>query len=284
MATEQDIIKNTQQDWAKSKGKCFDSRGYLYDVEANFWKPLSVPTRNSFGKGAGSELKGKMRALHSSSALAANFFDYWTDRDKAILLWALGVDGDSVRALDFEATFPTGLGGTPPHLDVAITLDTDHVVAIECKFTEPLDRSTKGKGEFKPSYFPCSDDLWAQVGLPQCQRLAEELHEKHLKFEYLDAGQLLKHALGLATQLGDKFCLYYLYYDGAGDRSEAHKREIACFADRVGTEIRFKALTYQEVFHKLKVSEQVEPGYLNYLEARYFNSHSPTKAIEYVKQ
>ena len=271
MATEQDIIKDAQQAWAKSNGKSFDSKGYVGTVKDNLRRCLSDSAWKAFERGAGSEPKKHMRALHSSSALAANFFDYWTDGDEAILLWALGVDGDSVRSLDFEATFPTGLGGTPPHLDVAITLDSGYVIAIECKFIEPLGRSTKGKGEFTASYFPPSGGLWKEAELPECQALAEELDAKRLRFEYLDPGQLLKHALGLATRLGDKFSLYYLYYDGKGDRSEAHKREITYFNDRVGDEIRFKAITYQDVFHKLKLSEQVDPGYLGYLGSRYFD-------------
>ena len=278
MATEQDIIKDAQKDWAKSKGILFDPKRRVYDVKDNFWKrTLSDRAQDAFGRGAGSELKGKMRSLHSSSALAANFFDYWTDKDKTMLLSALGIDADRAKSLDFEKQFPTGLGGTPPHLDVTITLDCDRVVAIECKFIEPLGRSTKGKGEFTESYFRCSRGLWTKVGLPQCQRLAEDIHQKRLRFEYLDPGQLLKHALGLATQCGDKFSLYYLYYDGTGDRSEAHKREIACFRDRVRNEIRFKALTYQDVFRRFKESEEVDSEYheyLDYLGTRYFNSHS----------
>ena len=264
-------IEQAQKDWAKSNCLLFDdTKGYVYEVEANFWKPLSVPARNSFGKGAGSELKGKMKALHSSSALAANFFDYWTDRDKAPLLWALGIDADSAKSLDFEAKFHIWDHITPPHLDVAITLDSGFVVAIESKFTEHLERSTKGKPEFKPRYFPSSCGLWTQKGLPECQRLAEELREDPREFKYLDTGQLLKHALGLATQCGDDFSLYYLYYDCLGDRSEAHKLEIARFADRVGEEIRFKSLTYQDVYMRIRASEQAEPEYLNYLGARYF--------------
>lgn len=270
-------MKDPQKAWAKSNGKRFDSKGYVYDVEDNFWKPLSACASDAFGRGAGSELKGKMRALHSSSALAANFFDYWTDRDKTILLWALGIDEESAKSLDFEAQFLTGLGGTPPHLDVAIALDSGLVIAIECKFTEPLGRSTEGKAEFVTSYFPSSGGLWTQVGLPECQKFAEELREDPRGFEYVDPGQLLKHALGLATQLGDQFSLYYLYYDGAGERSKSHKREIACFNDRVGDEIRFKELTYQDVYGRLKESEEVDPEYheyLDYLGTRYFNSHS----------
>ena len=275
MATEQDEIKKAQKAWAKSEGVSFDSKGYTRDVEANFWKPLSDRAKNAFGRGAGSELKGKMRALHSSSALAANFFDYWTTdgRDKAPLLYALEIDAGSAKCLDFEKQFPTGLGGTSPHLDVDIELDSGCVIAIECKFTEPLARSSRGKAKFSESYFPPANDLWAQVELPKCQELAEELHEGPRGFEYLDPGQLLKHALGLVSQCGDKFSLYYLYYDYPGRRSEAHRKEIARFADCVGDEIRFKALTYQEVFGKLKMSGQVDTGYLKYLGTRYFNSH-----------
>ena len=80
-----------------------------------------------------------MRALHSSSALAANLFDYWTERDKSPLLAALGVDAKGETSLDFEARFPTGLGGTPPHLDVAMRRSTGSVVAVEAKF-EALHR------------------------------------------------------------------------------------------------------------------------------------------------
>ena len=280
MATEQDIIKDAQETWANSNEKRFDSKGYVDTVEDNLRKCLSDSARKAFERGAGSEPKKHMRALHSSSALAANFFDYWTDRNKISLLRAMGIDADSAKSLNFEAQFPTRLGGTPPHLDVAIKLNSCCTVAIECKFTEPFQRSTKGKSEFVKSYFPSSGGLWTQVGLPECQRLAEELCKNPRMFEYLDPGQLLKHALGLATQVGDQFSLYYLYYDGIGERSESHKKEVVCFNDRVGDEIRFKALTYQDVFCKIKESEAVDPEYreyLDYLGARYFNSHSLVK-------
>ena len=229
-------IRNAQQDWARSRGIPFHSRGYVLEVEANLWQPLSPRARQGFERGAGSELSGHMRALHSSSALAVNFFDYWTDRDKTPVLSALGVDPEDGASLDFEAQFPTGLAGTPPHLDVAITHDTGFVVAIEGKFTEHLKRSTTGKSNFTTSYFPKSTGRWIANDLPACQSLAEELWCEELRgdrqrFEYLDPRQLLKHALGLATKLRDKFSLYYLYYDWSGDEIEMHRREIDLFDD-----------------------------------------------------
>ena len=245
MDSEQDI-KGAQQGWACSKGIQFNSRGYMREVKANLWRPLSIRARQGFERGAGSELRDNMRALHSSSALVVNFFDYWTNRDKSPLLSALGLEPECGSALDFEVQFPTGLVGTPPHLDLAITDCTGFVVAVESKFTEHLRHS---KSSFTKAYFPKATGRWIEKDLPACQSLAEELWAEERRgdrqrFQYLDARQLLKHALGLATQLGNRFRLYYLYYACPGDRLEAHKREVDEFDRCVGDELRFKALTY----------------------------------------
>jgi len=273
MNAQQEIM-NAQRDWARSSGIPLNQCGYVREVEANLWRPLSTHARQGFERGAGSELNKNMRAPHSSSALVVNFFDYWTERDKIPILTALGIDPQSGVSLDFEARFSAELF-TPPHLDVAITHGTG-VVAVESKFIEHLKRSiTKGKSKFTDSYFPKSCGLWAQKSLFACQALADELWDEELcgsnqQFEYLDPRQLLKHVLGLGTQLGSKFCLYYLYYDWPGYRSEAHRREIDLFTERVGAEVRFKSLTYQDVFERLKDFGQVDSEYLDYLETRYF--------------
>ena len=274
MNPKQKIIED-QKAWAKSKGLSFNSNGYVSDVETNLRRPLSACALKGFSKGAGSELAGHMKALHSSSALVANLFDYWTGRDKTVLLSALEIDAGNAESLEFEAQFPTGLDGTPPHLDVAIALSSGVVIGVESKFTEHMGRSTKDKSKFEPSYFPHGRGLWEDVGLPRSQGLAEELHDRRHKFEYLDPWQLLKHTLGLATQLHDRFSLYYLYYDHPGQRSETHKREIGCFASRVGKEVRFKAIPYQEVFGRLSALGWTDAEYLNYIDylgARYFPS------------
>lgn len=253
----------------------FSPGGYVTGVEANLYRPLSDRAKLAFEAGAGSELRGHMRALHSSSALVANFVDYWTDRDMTPLLLALGIEPDGEMSLDFEVQFHTGLRGTPPHLDVAISNGNGYVFAIESKFTEHLKRSTRGKSKFSKSYFPESAGLWTGGGLPACQELAgslwaEEINGGGQRFEYLDTRQLLKHALGLATQLGSGFSLHYLYYDCTGKEAEAHRREITTFGESVGDEIRFRTLTYQQVFAGLMESEQVDTDYLDYLGGRYF--------------
>ena len=266
-------IRKIQKDWAEPRGLSFDSRGYLGEVDANLRMPLSERATRGFTEGAGSELADHMKALHSSSALVVNLFDFWTYRDKGPLLSAMRVDDRSSAPLDFEAQFPTGLGGKPPHLDIVITLDSGPVVAVESKFTEHLDLSTGGKSKFTASYFALPGGRWTRAGLPACQELAEELHDGRHRFEYLDPWQLLKHTLGLATNRGDRFSLRYLYYDFPGDKSDEHEQETRWFADRVGDEIRFKALRYQEVFGRLVAAAPDEPeyqNYLGYLETRYF--------------
>ena len=138
-----------------------------------------------------------------------------------------------------------------------------------------MKRSTGGKSNFTTAYFPKSTGRWTGKDLPACQSLAEELWAEELRggrqrFEYLNPRQLLKHALGLAAQLGNRFSLYYLYYDWPGDGMGAHRREVDLFDECVGGEIRFKALTYQEVFEKLRDSGQAGSEHLDYLGTRYF--------------
>ena len=218
-----------------------------------------------------------MRALHSSAALVANLFGHWTAKDMKPLLTALGIEYVGGETLGFEVQFDTGLRGTLPHLDVVIQQDSGFVVAVEAKFTEHMKRATKGKSNFTKSYFPIFNELWAERGLPACQALAQELWSEERRggrqrFEYLDPRQLLKHALGLTTQLSNRFSLYYLYYDSSSDRSDAHRREVDLFEEEVGHEIGFKALSYQEVYARLGYIRQVDSGYLDYLGTRYFQS------------
>ena len=105
-------IRSLQKAWAKSKGLSFDSRATCRMLRPISEGPLSDQARQAFERGAGSELARHMKALHSSSALVANFFDYWTNRDSTGLLAAMEIDAGKGESLDFEARFPTGLGGT----------------------------------------------------------------------------------------------------------------------------------------------------------------------------
>lgn len=86
MTMKSDILRK-QLTWAHKAGLEPDELGYLKSYEQNLFQPLNRQSREAFDKGSGSELRdrptgpAKMRALHSSSALAVNFFDAWVGKD-----------------------------------------------------------------------------------------------------------------------------------------------------------------------------------------------------------
>jgi hypothetical protein len=214
MKSKQAILQ-TQREWADFAGLAVDGKGYVGSVEDNLYRPLSQTTRLALERGGGSELRPsrgglpKMAALHSSAALAINVFDDWTGRPLSPLAAALHLDKSPDR-FAFEATFPTGLKGTPPHLDLAFFGPGNAVVGVESKFTEWLTPKSPNKLSFRPEYFPERAPLWSAVGLAQAQRLADAMRSGEEGFRYLDAAQLLKHMLGLANVLGTKASLLYL--------------------------------------------------------------------------
>jgi hypothetical protein len=266
-------LQRLQRRWAERAGVEHDAQGFVRQRDANLRVPLSPETRAAFARG--SELKprrtrpARMEALHSSAALVANVFDYWTGRDTAALVAALGLGHGSCR-ISFEEPIPTGVAGDPPFVDVLLRLGARRVVAIESKLGEWLVRRPANKADLKPKYFPAGRALWADRGLPRCQHLAEGLRDGKQRFEHLHAGQLLKHALGLAAAARGAFAIRYLYYDTRGRPSAQHREELARFASLVDGEIAFTHSTYQELYLALRRSPGVDSAYLEYLRSRYF--------------
>ena len=105
--------------------------------------------------------------------------------------------------------------------------------------------------------------------MPETQRFAEEVQSKAIVFRYLDAPQLMKHALGLATHCGSKFRLLYVYFDAAGRIGDAHREEIQEFTGRLVSELGFQAFSYQDLIGKLRSGSGITNEYLQYLRARY---------------
>ena len=273
------LLLEQQRRWAQSAGIDVDGQGYVSTRDANLFQRMSARTELAFSGGGGSELLGrdgappKIQALHSSAALAVNMFDYWAGRDPAPVALALGLRG-RLTLLEFERQFSTGLGGTPPNLDLALTSDSGQLIGIESKFSEWLTPKPPGKELFKAKYFPMGTSevgRWTRVALPRCQELAENLQAGMTTFRYLDASQLLKHALGMASVCPVRSSLYYLYYDMPGKESAAHSAEVRHFDELVGPEVAFKWNTYQAVFERLsEVAADDDQPYLGYLRGRYF--------------
>ena len=207
---------------------------------------------------------GKLASLRSSAALVANVFDPWRGHNLTPLAAALGSEAEPDR-LRLEAQYPTGLAGTPPHLDVVLDGPVERTLAIESKFTEPY--GSPPSNQFRPSYF--DRPIW--TGLPTVEELARRIHRSDEKFESLHAAQLIKHTIGLARALGPKgFELIYLWYRWPSDRAELHENEIDLFASYAVADIGFRSLTYQALMEQLAAGG-VEPaeGYLEYWRSRY---------------
>jgi hypothetical protein len=272
--TSKKSVLGAQSAWAEKAGLTLDANGYFASWQENLHQPLSAHAHIAFRGGSGNELEdsdgraAKMRAAHSSSALVVNVFDYWSvNADRVLSALGLKAGGESVA---FEAQFSTGLGGNPPNLDICVRRTGGALVGVESKFTEWLFAKSASKEHFKDKYFPSDGKLWEGLGLRATQKVAEDIHARAKTFRYLDAPQLLKHALGLANTK-QPFELYYLYYDVPGRESQAHRSEIDDFASRVAEDFPFHVGTYQEVYARIRAqAADCDAAYLAYLDARYF--------------
>lgn len=206
-------------------------------------------------KHMGRECPPKMHAAFSSSALVVNTFARWKE---APLQLSLG-GRTGFQELRFEVKCPTGLNGTPPHLDLLAIHPIDPPVAVESKCLEFLNAhriafssqydALKGPGSKTPYY-----------------DMIRRLRTDPAMFQYLDAAQLIKHALGLANIFqGMPVELLYLYWEPSNWHEfrefNDHRTEIEQFARLVsGCTIRFAALSYRELWSEWAKLE--EPTWL----------------------
>ena len=270
MITTYRRILNQQQTWAEKHGIKFDENGYTLSLNDNLFCPLSPRSEEEFRAGRGDELsKGKMQALHSSSALVVNVFEYWRGRNVDFIAQACGAS-KGATSLHFERTYPTRLGGIPPHLDVVFYNPLFRPLAIEAKFTEPYHRKTKR--HIKDKYLDSS--LWK--GLAGCESLVRLIRKEETgktSFSFLDVPQLLKHILGLTAKFGKRgFELLYLWYDYPSLEAEKHRQEIRDFEKSISSEVLFREMTYQELFVKTRDNTRASADYVNYLAERYFKT------------
>ena len=161
-------------------------------------------------------------------------------------------DGTPASAADLvpaEARRPSWLSspGMPPNLDVMIERP-DHVVAIESKCTEYLRPHT---ARFSASYETKILDARRESSwFREMLRLKKEPKA----YRWLDAAQLIKHALGLIYCYPDRpVTLLYLYWEplNAVDHPlfKEHLAETAAFTEQIdGCDLTFEAMTYNDLW------------------------------------
>ena len=283
-AYEQILAK--QVEWAKNRGlMLIGSQGvrgrkiYTSQVDENLFHSLNSDTITEFNDGDGGELNGspnrpaKMQALHSSSALGVNIFDYWRGAsDLSVISAACGLcrAGRKLSGkIRFEQKFSIDdQFQRSPNLDLTIYLQSGRYKAfgIECKFTEPY--SSRRHGGLDRKYFQ-NKEIWQD--LLATRNLARKISPDDNSFKYLHAAQLIKHILGMNRKFGHgKYRLLYLWYDSFGEPGYLHRQEIEEFKDVVRSDgVVFHEITYQELIINLAKHRKTHEDYTSYLSSRY---------------
>ena len=283
-----EYILTKQIEWANNHGiALIGSKGdrgrasYVRYIEANLFQPLLPDVVDAFNKGDGNELgspgfPGKMQAVHSSSALTVNLFQYWLSVSKIPMIAAAcglcGPGSITASELKFEEKYPIEDNfGVHPNIDVVIHYHRGEKIrrlAIECKFSEPYN-SYKHAG-IKSRYLVECGALWNDI--PYLRKLAESISPNDNNFKHLHPAQLIKHILGLMRAFGrEGFRLLYLWYDVFGEEGNRHRDEVNEFAEAAKVDgIMFHSLTYQEMI--CRMVSKLKPGhgpYVRYLTERY---------------
>ena len=277
-----DWIKSKQVEWARSNGiDLIGSKGdkgkraYTTKLSDNLFKPIDEEVEDAFKNGGGNELSGKMRAVHSSSALGVNIFHYWLGiGEVSTIAQACGLlNGDKSypQHIRFEEQYPI----TPkfrrcPNLDVVIENSSQsqfQVYAIECKFTEAY--GSRQHGGMDKKYLDL-EGVWEDM--PNLHSLAKSISPKDTEYHHLHPAQLVKHVLGLNKKYGkSRFRLLYLWYDSIGNEGAAHRNEIEKFKEVTKADgIHFHSLSYQELIARLADRYRVKhEKYIHYIASRY---------------
>jgi hypothetical protein len=293
-------IKSKQRNWAIRQG--YDlvggtipnkgEKNYLDNLTDNlFGENISKESKNDYNSGDGNETKdglkrlAKMKAVHSSSAIVVNVFQYWQKKDIYPIVYACKLCSKnayerydipinaSKNRVKFEQKFEISKDKNAfprsPNIDIVINHlnpNNTEIYAIESKFTEPYYKNHSG---LKEKYI---DNTLFWKGIPNLYELAKKISPDDKVFRYLDAPQLLKHILGLKNKHNKNgFRLLYLWYDVIGKDGTEHRKEIEQFAEIAKKDnIKFRHITYQEILIRLSNDFYFDnENYLNYITDRY---------------
>lgn len=216
----------------------------------------------------------RLRSPHSAAALAINNFLPWQRAvDQMPLAGWVGFD-----AIQFEVRCPTGLRGTPPHLDLlALREGVAVAVTVRC-----IDYLSRRKSAVAASY----DRLLAATpALEPWLRLLEQLRQSPHMYRHVDLGGLVKYALALGRTFPDRqTTLLYLFWEPLdADQFEEfrrHRAELAALRDGVqGASVTFEAQSFRNLWDSW--AERRSPPWLSRhvsrLRARYCVSIAASK-------
>jgi len=269
-------IAEQQARWAALREIDVDRDGATRRLEDNLLEPLSpAAARVSTAASAQDAAPGKpqtLARLDSTRALIANVFDHWTDRNCAPLLDALGRSAQQstlewTRPMLRHAGSEVSIAAADLFLDVQDAEDV-RPIAIVASFTEPYLSGGAGPALAFPGFR--DPGVWER--LQGCRNLALDRASNSSRFQRLAVSPLLERSLALHTHFGNRgFQLIYLWYEVPGHAALEMRREIDRFRMRVGGEIDFLSLTWQEFFARVAAQAGDHKGYADRVCARYFS-------------
>jgi hypothetical protein len=189
----------------------------------------------------------RLRAPGSAAALTVSSFAPWRTCPERLPLG--GVVG--FEAFQFDVRCPTGLRGTPPHLEL-LALRPDRAVAVVARCTEHL---APRRGQVARAYdrFLDGDEL-----APWRAQL-RELRERPGGYRHLDAAALVKHALALGRNFPDRpVTLLYMFWEpldaDAFPEFRRHREEVQRFARAIdadgGSKVGFRAASFDDLWRE----------------------------------
>jgi hypothetical protein len=164
---------------------------------------------------------------HSSMALVINSFLPWQREAYRLPLGDhLGFD-----AIQFDVRCPTGLRGTPPHLDL-LALRDDHAVGATVRSVEYLKRK---KSTISKSYDVTLDET---PGMALWRTHLEDWRSGRVLYDHVDLAALVKYATALGRTFPDRpSTLLYLYWEpldaASYDEFRHHRQELATLSSAV---------------------------------------------------
>ena len=197
----------------------------------------------------------RLRDPASGAALALNSFLAWR-RDLAALRL---VEETGFKELRFDARCPTGVRGTPPHLDL-IANNGEALVAVHASGFEYLQNSNAKLGA---GYV----GIAAGVGLTPWRELATRLVCEPGAFRVVDAATIVKHVVGLArTFPAHRMTLLYLFLEPRDAATHPifrlHRAELATIAALSrGSAVELHAMSFADLWAAWAPLEQ--PAWLN---------------------
>ncbi len=171
-------------------------------------------------------LLDNLRQPESGAALALNSFALWR-RDPAGLELA-GISG--FREVLLNLRCPTGIRGTPPHLDV-LARGRRALVAVSARGLDYLSRHT---ARVAPAYL----ELEPPAGLGPWLDLLRDLAARRLSYRFLNAAMLGKLALALGRTFPDhRIHLFQIFLEprdaDAFEPFARHRAELTALRERV---------------------------------------------------